>query len=145
VTLEKPREIAARALQRWQRERQFIEEILNEVLADAALSSADRRLAQEISYGAIRWQATLDWLIDRKAGRRDPTPILRVLLRLGLYQLFWLDRIPDHAAVHETVETAKRLGWSDSFGTSRTESASTRPCNKTSDTSGYSSTTRSTS
>jgi 16S rRNA (cytosine967-C5)-methyltransferase len=38
------------------------------------------------------------------------------LLRLGLYQIFWLDRIPDHAAVHETVEMAKRAGFGPQSG-----------------------------
>ena len=37
--------------------------------------------------------------------------MLQNLLRLGLYQIFWLDRIPDHAAVHETVELAKQSGF----------------------------------
>jgi 16S rRNA (cytosine967-C5)-methyltransferase len=41
---------------------------------------------------------------------------LRALLHLGLYQLFWLQRIPDHAAVHETVELAKRLGFGPRAG-----------------------------
>jgi 16S rRNA (cytosine967-C5)-methyltransferase len=38
------------------------------------------------------------------------------LLRLGLYQIFWLDRIPPHAAVHETVELAKRSGYGAQAG-----------------------------
>ena len=42
--------------------------------------------------------------------------MLRILLRLGLYQLFWLDRIPNHAAVHETVELAKQLGFGSQAG-----------------------------
>ena len=48
-------------------------------------------------------------LADRPQDRRARTqkPMLQNLLRLGLYQIFWLDRIPNHAAVHETVELAK--------------------------------------
>jgi 16S rRNA (cytosine967-C5)-methyltransferase len=42
--------------------------------------------------------------------------VLQILLRVGLYQLFWLDRIPDHAAVHETVEMARRLGFGPQSG-----------------------------
>ena len=37
-------------------------------------------------------------------------------MRLGLYQIFWLDRIPPHAAVHETVELAKRSGYGAQAG-----------------------------
>ena len=42
--------------------------------------------------------------------------MLQNLLRLGLYQIFWLDRIPDHAAVHETVELAKQSGFGPQAG-----------------------------
>ena len=58
-----------------------------------------------------RWQSTLDWLIARKTEGRAQNATIRLLLQLGLYQFFWLQRIPDHAAVHETVELAKRLGF----------------------------------
>jgi len=63
-------------------------------------------LCHELIFGVVRWQATLDWLIARKTPGRTQKPGLQDLLRLGLYQIFWLDRIPDHAAVHETVEMA---------------------------------------
>jgi 16S rRNA (cytosine967-C5)-methyltransferase len=64
----------------------------------------------------VRWQATLDWLIARKTNGREQKPALQNLLRLGLYQIFWLDRIPDHAAVHETVELAKQSGFGPQAG-----------------------------
>ena len=67
--------------------------------------------------GVVRWQATLDRLIARKTTPgREPRPALVNLLRLGLYQIFWLDRIPPHAAVHETVEQAKRAGYVSQSG-----------------------------
>src|SRR5688572_28458119 len=80
------------------------------------MSSADRGLALELAYGIVRWEKTLEWLIDQKTRERPDKPALQVLLRLGLYQLFWLDRIPDHAAVNETVELAKRLGFKSQAG-----------------------------
>jgi 16S rRNA (cytosine967-C5)-methyltransferase len=67
-------------------------------------------------YGVVRWQLTLDWLIARKTDGREQQPILRNLLRLGLYQIFWLDRIPDHAAVHETVELTRHSGFGAQAG-----------------------------
>jgi len=110
VNEQKPREIAARVLQQSRISGRFIEDLLENALAGASLSSADRALCQEITYGVVRWQATLDWLIARKTNGREQKSALQNLLRLGLYQIFWLDRIPDHAAVHETVELAKRNG-----------------------------------
>ncbi len=83
--------------------------MLDHELGQAQLSHRDRGLAQELVYGTGRWQAALDWLIAQKADRRSPDGPVRALLRLGLYQLFWLNRIPDHAAVFETVELAREM------------------------------------
>ena len=85
----------------------FIEDLLERELAQAHLSPADRGLCQELVYGVVRWQAALDWLISRKTAQKPQQTTVLDLLRLGLYQVFWLERIPDHAAVHETVELAK--------------------------------------
>jgi 16S rRNA (cytosine967-C5)-methyltransferase len=113
---QKPREIAARILQRRTRSGDYVENLLEKELARANLSNVDRRLCQELAYGVVRWQATLDWLIARKTAPRAQKPALQSLLQLGLYQIFWLDRIPDHAAVNETVEQARRSGFGPQAG-----------------------------
>ncbi len=113
---QKPREIAARILGKRRFSDEYTETLLERALAPARLSSADRGLTQELVFGIIRWQETLDWLIARKTQGREQKPGLQDLLRLGLYQIFWLDRIPDHAAVHETVEQAKRDGFGSQAG-----------------------------
>jgi 16S rRNA (cytosine967-C5)-methyltransferase len=115
VSGEKPREIALHVLQR-AAGGDFVEDRLEAALAQASLSSIDRHLCQELSYGIIRWQATLDWLIARKTAAREQKPMLRNLLRMGLYQIFWLDRIPGHAAVNETVELARQSGFPSQAG-----------------------------
>ncbi len=89
---------------------EFVEDLLEQSLGSAELSLPDRHLCQELVYGVVRWRATLDWLIARKTAARTQKPLLQNLLQLGLYQIFWLDRIPNHAAVNETVELAKRNG-----------------------------------
>ena len=116
VSGQKPRQIAARVLQQRRVGGKFIEDLLEKALAGAKLSPADRGLCQEITYGVVRWQAALDWLIARKTNGREQKPALQNLLRLGLYQIFWLDRIPDHAAVNETVELAKQSGFGSQAG-----------------------------
>ena len=116
VNEQKPREIAVRVLQQRRAGGKFIEDLLETALHGAQLSSADRALCQEIVYGIVRWQATLDWLIARKTDGREQKPALQNLLRLGLYQIFRLDRIPDHAAVNETVELAKQNGFGAQAG-----------------------------
>ncbi len=97
--------------------REYTETLLETALATAQLSPADRGLCHELVCGIVRWQVTLDRLIARKTDpARELRPALRNFLRLGLYQIFWLDRIPPHAAVHETVEQTKRAGYHSQAG-----------------------------
>ena len=114
---QNPRQIAARVLSQRLTSGEFTENLLDIALATARLSPADRGLCHELVCGVVRWQTTLDRLIARKTTPgREPRPALVNLLRLGLYQIFWLDRIPPHAAVHETVEQAKRAGYISQSG-----------------------------
>lgn len=105
-----------RVLQQRRANGEFTENLLERELAKTRLATLDRGLCQEIVYGVVRWQAALDWLIARKTSGREQSPQLQNLLRLGLYQVFWLDRIPDHAAVHETVELTKHGGFGRQAG-----------------------------
>ena len=115
VSGQKPREIALRVLAR-RKTGEFTEDLLEAALAPGRLSPADRHLCLELVFGVVRWQATLDWLVARRTKGRTQKPRLQDLLRLGLYQIFWLDRIPNHAAVHETVELAKQSGFGAQAG-----------------------------
>lgn len=110
LILEKPREIAFRVLQQRETSGIFIEDLVENESGNTALTPPDTRLLFELSYGVVRWQKTLDSLIENKTGGRRQSVPIQVLLRLGLYQLFWLNRIPDHAVVFETVAIAKRNG-----------------------------------
>lgn len=77
------------------------------------LEGADRALATELAYGAIRQRRLLDaWLdaLGKVPAARQP-PKLRWLLHLGLYQLLFSSRVPASAAVSTTVELAKRGDW----------------------------------
>ena len=75
------------------------------VLRRTNLSEADRHLFTALVYGVIERQVTLDFLMDQFSDRPTETldEDLRQALRMGLYQLIYMDRIPDHAAVGETV------------------------------------------
>jgi 16S rRNA (cytosine967-C5)-methyltransferase len=116
VSEQKPRQIAVRILTERQLREEYTENILEIELSRARLSPQNRGLCQELVYGIVRWQQTLNWLIARKTQGRTQKATLQVLLQLGLYQMFWLDRIPNHAAVHETVEIAKKLGFEPQAG-----------------------------
>ena len=76
--------------------------------ATARLDSRDAGLASEIVFGVLRYRAQLDFLIEHFGGRRKLDAEVRTALRMGVYQLRYLERIPAHAAVAESVELVKR-------------------------------------
>lgn len=81
----------------------------------AQLDSRDAGLASEIVFGALRYQVQLDFLIARRVSR-TLDPEVRIALRMGIYQLRYLDRIPPHAAVSESVELVKRAHKASAAG-----------------------------
>lgn len=84
----------------------------------AALESRDAGLASELVLGVLRRQNQLDFLIEHFAGRATAgldTAVL-IALRLGVYQLRLLDRVPPHAAVHDSVELVKRAAKRSAAG-----------------------------
>jgi 16S rRNA (cytosine967-C5)-methyltransferase len=90
----------------------YADAALERQLARQPLSPADRALATELAYGAIRMRQLLDgWLdaLGRISAERQP-PKLRWLLHIGLYQLLFCRRIPASAAVSTSVELAHRAG-----------------------------------
>lgn len=75
----------------------------------AELSSRDAGLASEIVFGVLRFRAQLDYLIEHYSQRRQKLdPEVRNALRMGIYQLRYLERIPAHAAVADSVDLVKR-------------------------------------
>jgi 16S rRNA (cytosine967-C5)-methyltransferase len=73
------------------------------------MDGRDAGLASQLVFGCLRFQAQLDYLIRHYSGRKieDIETPVKLILRLGIFQLRYLDRIPPHAAIHETVELAK--------------------------------------
>jgi len=82
-----------------------------------SLDTRDAGLAEAIVMGVLRYQGQLDFLIGHFAGRKQPKLDLevRIALHMGIYQLRYLDRIPPHAAVMESVELAKAKPASAGF------------------------------
>jgi len=70
----------------------------------------DRQLITEIVYGTLRWQSRLDFMLAGVSSRSwsDIQTEARILLRMSLYQMWHMDRIPDHALVNDAVELAKK-------------------------------------
>ncbi len=72
------------------------------------LDSRDAGLASEIVFGCLRRQLQLDFLIEAATAKAKLDIEVRIALRIGLYQIRWLERVPMHAAVAESVELTKR-------------------------------------
>lgn len=89
----------------------------SDLLLGAALDPRDAGLASQIVFGVLRFQAQLDFLIGYFSGRpRKLDPEVRTALRMGIFQLRYLDRIPPHAAVADSVELVKRAGKGSAAG-----------------------------
>ena len=84
----------------------------------AGLDSRDAGLAEAVVLGCLRYQAQLDFLMQKFSARRLPKldAEVRIALRMGMYQLRYLDRVPPHAALAESVELVKRAGKRSAAG-----------------------------
>jgi 16S rRNA (cytosine967-C5)-methyltransferase len=99
------RRVALDILMKVVTEGSYADVLLSKRLTDIGLQ-VERNLATELVYGVLRWQIKIDWIIALFSDIKIAKLEHRVLnaLRLGIYQLFFLDKIPSRAAVFETVE-----------------------------------------
>lgn len=103
------RELATRILVKVDSRKAYADILLDAALKNESLSGKDRSLLTEVVYGTLRWRGRIDAYLRPLLRRplREADPYLRNLLRLAIYQLLFLDRIPAYAALNEAVELAK--------------------------------------
>ena len=83
----------------------------------AGLDARDAGLAAEIVFGVLRYRAQLDFLIEHHSGRARKLDLaVRIALRMGFYQIRYLERVPPHAAVKDSVELVKRAHKTSAAG-----------------------------
>ncbi len=106
------RRLALEVLTQVEEEAAYASVLLDAKLHRARLSRPERALATELTYGVLRWQGRLDFLLAAAADRPwdEVESALRRVLRLGAYQLLFLTRVPDYAAVNETVALTPPAG-----------------------------------
>ena len=91
---------------------------LKRTIAKNGLDSRDASLATRLSYGVIQNKMLLDYYIDVWCSQRADhlEPVVLNILRLGGYQILFMDKIPHSAAVNEAVELCRQLGCARASG-----------------------------
>lgn len=114
--IDKTREIALKVLYKIDKEQAYSNIVLNEEIKQnrRKLNEKDIGLISEIVYGVTTWRLTLDEIIKKhsKIKLKKISPWILNVLRMGIYQVIFLDKIPKSAAVNESVNLAKRYGHS---------------------------------
>ena len=116
--IDKTRELALKILYKIDKEQAYSNLVLNEEIKQnrKKLTEKDIGLISEIVYGVTTWRLTLDEIIKKysKIKLKKISPWILNILRMGTYQIIFLDKIPKSAAVNESVNLAKRYGHSSS-------------------------------
>jgi 16S rRNA (cytosine967-C5)-methyltransferase len=111
MKVETPRDLALRVLNDLSRKSGFSSSSLDNLFKSRpSLEERDRAFISQLVQGSIRWKARLDWAIQQTSDsplKKISIPVLNIL-RLALYQVFFLDRVPESAAVNEAVKQAKK-------------------------------------
>lgn len=103
------RESALEILEAIEKNQAYSNLLLNHVIQRNSISGPDIGLLTEITYGTIQRKFTLDYFLKPFINKKIETWV-QILLRLSLYQMVYLDKIPDRAVIYEAVEIAKKRG-----------------------------------
>ncbi len=105
------RGLAVKILNRVERTDSYLERLLDNEMRNSDFSGPDKALLYEIVHGVVRWMGRLDWVLNGfyKGQFSKAIPNLKNGLRVALYQIMFLDRVPDFAVVNEAVEFVKKL------------------------------------
>ncbi len=106
----KARECIAHILEEFDKRKVSLESIVDKALSQENIDHRDRRFIFEITYGIVRNRLRLNYILDHFLTDKHfnkNTHLMRYL-QIGAYQILYLDRVPDHAAVNESVNLAKR-------------------------------------
>jgi 16S rRNA (cytosine967-C5)-methyltransferase len=106
-----PRGIAVKILNRIERTDSYLDKLLDVELRSDELNDLDKRFLTELTHGVVRWKTRLDFIIEQfcknKFAMHDPN--IRNAMRVALYQILFLSKIPHAAAVNEAVEFVKKI------------------------------------
>ena len=111
-----PRKTALEALERFRRDSAWSRQVMDSLSRKNGLDRRDTALASRLFYGMLQNLALCDFYIDSYTRGRKLEPKVRDVLRLGVYQLLFMDKIPASAAVDEAVGLCRKLGYARAAG-----------------------------
>ncbi|GAB1349664.1 16S rRNA (cytosine(967)-C(5))-methyltransferase RsmB [Ignavibacteriales bacterium] len=102
---------AVKILDRIERTDSYLDKLLDHEMKNSELSGQDKALLYELVHGVVRWMGRLDWILSGfyKGQFSKAIPVLKNALRVALYQVMFLDKIPEYAIVNEAVDFVKKL------------------------------------
>lgn len=102
---------AIKILNRIERTDSYLDKLLDYELKNSEISGPDKALLYEIVHGVVRWTGRLDWILSGfyKGQFSKALPLMKNALRVALYQIMFLDKVPEYAAVNEAVEFVKKF------------------------------------
>lgn len=105
------RSLAVKILTRVERTDSYLDKLIDYEIRTEVLNDYDKSLLNEICHGVIRWMRRLDWFLNGfyRGNWEKCTPEIKNTLRVALYQILFLNKIPDFAAVNEAVEFVKKI------------------------------------
>lgn len=105
------RSLAVKILTRVERTDSYLEKLIDYEIRTEVLNDYDKSLLNEICHGVIRWMRRLDWFLNGfyRGQWEKCMPEIKNTLRVALYQILFLNKIPDYAAVNEATEFIKRI------------------------------------
>lgn len=115
--MEQPRELAFQILYKVAEEGEYSHIVLAKTLR-ADMEKRDRAFITRLCEGTLERLLTIDYILNRfsKTKTEKMKPVLRTILRMSVYQLFYMDSVPDSAVCNEAVKLAKKKGFSGLSG-----------------------------
>ncbi|MEW6623200.1 MAG: 16S rRNA (cytosine(967)-C(5))-methyltransferase RsmB [Bacillota bacterium] len=108
--MDKVREAALKGIAQVFDKGAFTNIIVNKLLKGDNFAPLERRFLTELIYGTIRHKNSLEWIMDQYVQQKKVDQWIKYIVMLGIYQLYYLNKVPASAACNESVELAKKYG-----------------------------------
>ena len=126
--MDNPRLIAYKVLLKQEKDKAYSNIVLDSQLSKTKLDTRDRAFVSALFYGVLERQLTLDYQLNLYLSKpiKKLKPEVLTILRMGAYQILFMDKVPDSAAVNESIEISKKTGQNYAIRDTNTLHSNTR-------------------